>query len=48
MECEGCSMFVFARVRDDWYAESAGAYLCGICLTRRMAKVEAGKNKSGN
>ena len=26
---------------------SAGAYLC-ICLTRRMAKVEAGKTKSGN
>ena len=38
MEYEGCGMFECARTREEWDAESAGAYLCGTCLTRRMAR----------
>ena len=34
LECDGCGMFVCARVR------GLGVYMCGVYLTRRMAKVE--------
>ena len=46
MGCEMCSMFVYARMKEDWQAKKVGAFLCGICLSQRLAKVESGKQPS--
>ena len=47
MECGSCGIFVCARVKEDWDAESLCAYMCDICLTRNIMKAE-GNTKGGN